>query len=128
MIHISKNSSAKAEMLLEIQPKLAFMFFDIVDFLSKNYPTVEVMITSIIRPASTIKGETGIHSQKRGIDFILVNEKDLSVHGPYGIVHQKLINLYNNFYPYDTTRPSMKTLIWHKMDGGSEHMHLQVKP
>lgn len=119
---IQPNSSAKAEMLLEIDPQLFFVFGDVLKFAKEK--GFDVIITSIIRPHTT---DSGIHEAKRAIDFLLAYQDRVL---DFGNNEYGFIDYINGKYMYDSTRPEIRTIMWHKMDDasfGGFHFHLQVK-
>lgn len=113
---IQEGSSADMSMFCKINPRLGFIFFDIVKECNKK--NIFVVITSMIRPKTT---DSGIHSEGRAIDFILNDNSKENI--------AWLLHYVNNIYSYGPNN-KFQTLIWHSAGGpgafGSPHFHLQV--
>ena len=117
MIKIREGSSARWEMFGQIDPGLGQLFYKFVEALKMN-GAEEVIITSIIRPK---ENDSGVHEAGRGIDMASIYPKDVT---------EKICNYINQMYPYDISRPNMKSIIHHKTNVYNDnnwHFHLQVR-
>lgn len=116
MISIRKGSSATWEMMGDIHPKLGIVFYEFVKELAR-LSVNNVIITSIVR---AVTGDTGVHSVGRAIDIANSFPRDL------GRIAQRKIN---KKYPYDSKRPRLNTVVFHKTNSAGDnalHYHLQV--
>jgi hypothetical protein len=82
----------------------------------------DVLVTSMIRPAGTIEGESGVHAVGRAIDFVPLRTPG----GPNvsQVKMEAIAECINRLYPRGDKKP---ILMWHQVPtGGSIHFHAQV--
>lgn len=74
---------------------------------------IELTLTSGIRP-----NDDGVHAFGRGLDFSC----------PDRHLGRMLEAFVNQKYEYDPDRPEKKCALYHRVDGGEWHLHLQSHP
>ncbi len=79
----------------------------------ENHSGVEFTVSSLLRP-----GDKGVHGFGRGIDLSCQDHR-------LGEAVQRYVN---GRYVYDPARTTKMCCLYHKVDGGAWHIHLQSHP
>ena len=88
-----------------------------------NLKGFKVDITSMVRPAGQIPGESGVHATGRAIDCIPVETKES---GPVTTREMtELADIFCRLFPRDDGKTP---LMWHQVaGGGGYHFHIQCQ-
>lgn len=103
-----------------LHPALVRMFYLLAHFI--NELGFKVEITSMVRPAGQIPGESGVHATGRAIDFVPMETK---TSGPVTVREMsEIADVFNRYFPRDDHK---LMFIYHSVDGGNGyHFHIQV--
>ncbi len=120
MVTYSFKDPEKSFQFTALHPACIRMFQLLAHFL--NEIGFGVMITSMVRPANLIPGESGVHATGRAIDFVPVATKKS---GPVTVLEMKEIaEVFNKYFPRDDKKDMF---MYHSVDGGGGfHFHIQI--
>lgn len=120
MVSYSFKDPAKSFQFPALHPPLIRMFYLLAHFL--NEIGFKVEITSMVRPAGTIPGESGVHATGRAIDFIPIETK---TSGPVTVREMsEIADVFNRYFPRDDHK---LMFMYHAVDGGNGyHFHIQT--
>jgi len=112
-----KHLNAYPNEMLAIAPFLGIVFYTFVSYAKLH--DLPVVVTRIFAP---VIGESGVHTDGRGMDVS---------HNGWTKFHiSRVTKKINEMYPHwgtSSTGLNTRVLVYHKVDGGTYHFHLQVR-
>lgn len=120
MITYSFRDPEKSYQLSALHPALIRMFYLLSHFI--NELGFKVEITSMVRPANTIPGESGVHATGRALDFVPI---ETPKSGPVTVREMsEIADVFNRYFPRDDKK---LMFMYHAVDGGNGyHFHIQI--
>lgn len=121
MIAYAFRNPEKSYQFSALHPACIRMFQLVAGLL--NEMGFDVMITSMVRPANTVPGESGVHATGRAIDFVPVENHNS---GPVTVREMtEITDFLNRRFQRDDGK---LMFLYHSVDGGGGyHFHIQIQ-
>jgi hypothetical protein len=125
MMNYTFRNPEKARQYDYLAPSLQKMFCLLCHIL--NDMGYDIIVTSMVRPVSTIANESGVHATGRAIDCVPIkraNVKSVESSADYDQKMKIVAECINRMLPREDLK---HTVVWHQViGGGGLHFHVQV--